>query len=134
MKLIFTKEVELDAEASLFSHILERLGDVHKEIVQKQVELLITDNETIQTLNKQYRGKDSPTDVLSFPFNDPDNLGQIIISLDRAKEQALDLNQSLEEELKFLFAHGVLHLLGYDHHEPEEEKIMIAKTYKLLKR
>ncbi len=134
MKLIYTKEVEIDAEPSLFERILERLPTVHEDISQNQVELLITDNQTIQVLNKKYRGKDAPTDVLSFPFEDKENLGQIVISLDRAKEQALDLNQSLEEELKFLFAHGVLHLLGYDHHKPEEEKVMLAKTYKLLNR
>lgn len=134
MELIFIKEVELEPDTQMFTQILNRLSLVHKKIPQSQVELLLTGDARLQELNKAYRGKDRPTDVLSFPLDDPQNLGQIVISLDRAKAQAKELGQSTEEELRFLFAHGVLHLLGYDHHDPEEEKVMVAKTYQLLNR
>ena len=85
--------------------------------VTKDIELLIVDNNTIKELNKEYRGKDKPTDVLSFPLNNLDfmPLGSIVISSDFAKDAALKFNHSLKDEITLLFIHGLLHLLGYDH-------------------
>ncbi|MBT5824436.1 rRNA maturation RNase YbeY [Candidatus Peregrinibacteria bacterium] len=133
MKLIYLSKADT-VEQSIFEEILKRLPELKENISGTTVELLITNNDEIQTLNAKYRQKDYPTDVLSFPFSDGDSIGQIVISVDKAKEQAKELGQSQEEELQFLFAHGLLHLLGYDHEDPEDEKIMLAKAYKLLNR
>jgi probable rRNA maturation factor len=133
LKLIYLSKADT-IEQSIFEEILKRLPELKENISGTTVELLITNNDEIQTLNAKYRQKDYPTDVLSFPFSDGDSIGQIVISVDKAKEQAKELGQSQEEELQFLFAHGLLHLLGYDHEDPEDEKIMLAKAYKLLNR
>lgn len=104
------------------------------------VSLTYTDNDQIRTLNREYRNKDSATDVLSFPMFDTENeeiyaldgtaaeLGDIVISLERAKEQADEFGHSFEREVAFLSVHSVLHLLGYDHEISEEEdRIMREK-------
>ena len=94
-----------------------------------------TDNAKIQSINKDFRGIDKPTDVLSFPLtdyecsdlplaNDPQgSLGDIVISLERAKEQADEFGHSFEREVAFLTVHSTLHLLGYDHVNNEEEEL-----------
>lgn len=95
-----------------------------------EISLLLCDNETIRVLNRDWRGKDAVTDVLSFPLLDGDSslpegellLGDIIISLERAGEQAREFGHTLEREFLYLFVHGLLHLLGYDH-EDEEERL-----------
>ncbi len=134
IQLQFVNETKTPVDPSLFEIILKRLPDVEGPLAYEDVELLLTDDDTIHALNKQYRGKDKATDVLSFSLEDPVHLGQLVISVDRASEQAEQIGQSLEEELQFLFTHGTLHLLGYDHEEAEEEKVMLAKAYKLLAR
>jgi len=85
--------------------------------VNKDLELLVVDNTTIQDLNKQFRNKDSATDVLSFPLEDIEGLplGSIVISIDKAKDLSHTLGHSVQEELALLFTHGLLHLLGFDH-------------------
>ncbi len=96
--------------------------------------VIVVDNDTIHQLNKEYRGVDRPTDVISFALEDDDTfvptsirvLGDIYISIDKAKEQAVSYGHSLKREICFLTIHGLLHLLGYDHMEPEEEKEMFA--------
>ncbi len=110
-----------------------------------EVSVSIVDNEEIRQINKQFRGIDRATDVLSFPlltfeegerpdFNEKNEvlLGDIIISLERAKEQAEEYGHSLKRELAFLTAHSMLHLLGYDHMEEEEEKEMFQKQREIL--
>lgn len=92
-----------------------------------EVSLTFVDDEQIRALNHQYRGKDAATDVLSFPQDDEDGfvsipgmarvLGDIVISLPRAKEQAETYGHSLEREVVYLAVHGMLHLLGYDHED-----------------
>ncbi|MCL2182917.1 MAG: rRNA maturation RNase YbeY [Chitinispirillia bacterium] len=82
---------------------------------------------TIRRLNRRYRGKDKPTDVLSFPFGDDDLLGEVYISLQRAKVQARRFGLTYEEELKRLLIHGLLHLMGYDHHKKAGREAMEAK-------
>lgn len=106
---------------------------------------MVSDSE-IHDINKRFRNIDKATDVLSFPMIDfccdeivmdkNENgqvlLGDIIISMDTAKKQALEYGHSLEREVGFLTAHSMLHLLGYDHMTEEEEKIMFAKQESIL--
>ena len=117
-----------------------------------QISVTIVDNEEIRTLNAQFRDKDVPTDVLSFPmleFDEDGNvidsdfdfdeeevvLGDIVISAERAMEQAKELGHSFLREMAFLTVHSMLHLLGYDHvDDPEGEKIMIEKQNEILNR
>ena len=94
--------------------------------------IIIVDNETIHSINKEYRGVDCPTDVISFALEDDKSfvqtelriLGDIYISIDKAREQAKNYGHSLKRELSFLTIHGLLHLLGYDHMEEKDEKEM----------
>ena len=94
-----------------------------------------TDNQQIHELNLQYRGVDRPTDVLSFPLMDFSgesdepvvSLGDIVISLEKAQEQADEYGHSFEREVAFLTVHSMLHLLGYDHMEEDEERDMRAR-------
>ncbi len=94
--------------------IIEMIADI---LTNKEIELLIVDNKEIQKLNKEYRGINKPTDVLSFPLTDTPQapLGSIVISIDKAKEAATEYGHTLDEEIALLFIHGLLHLLGYDH-------------------
>ena len=102
--------------------------------------VLITDAEEIQRLNASYRNIDRVTDVLTFPAWEgdailcpPDGyLGDIAICFERAEEQAGEYGHSLERELAFLSVHGALHLLGYDHMQPDDEKKMFAKQDEIL--
>ncbi len=108
--------------------------------------LTFTDNVGIRELNRIYRSKDAVTDVLSFPMFDTDTeeiyaldgtaaeLGDIVISLERAKEQAEEFGHSFEREVAFLSVHSVLHLLGYDHERSDdEEKLMREKQRNIMK-
>lgn len=99
------------------------------------VDVTIIDNQEIHKINKEYRGVDRPTDVISFAFFDDENeslvkgdapksLGQILISYQKAEEQAKEYGHSLYREMSFLFVHGLLHLLGYDHMNEKDEKEM----------
>ncbi len=102
--------------------------------------ILLTDDEQLRQWNRQFRQIDEPTDVLSFPDGDldPDRgtiyLGDIAISFPRAAEQAAAAGHPVETELRLLVVHGVLHLLGYDHAEPEDERRMWAAQEEILKR
>ena len=106
-------------------------------------DVVIVDNKTIHKINREYRKIDRPTDVISFAFLDeeserelkggPISLGQIIISYEKAIEQSNEYQHSLEREMNFLFVHGLLHLLGYDHTKnADEEKIMFSLQDKIL--
>jgi probable rRNA maturation factor len=104
-----------------------------------EVSVTFTDNEKIQKINNEFRGIDKPTDVLSFPLTDYESsnvpfadeldgsLGDIVISLERAKEQADEFGHSFEREIAFLTVHSMLHLLGYDHVNSEEEELDMRK-------
>ena len=103
--------------------------------------LIIVDNEYIHELNKTYRNIDRETDVITFALEDEDTiiipdeeriLGDIYISIDKAKQQAEEYGHSLLRELSFLAVHGFYHLLGYDHQTPEEEKVMFQKQEEVL--
>lgn len=99
--------------------------DVPKSITE--ISLVFTDDKTIQELNKNYRGKDKPTDVLSFSqlenpeFGiEPITLGDLVISVETAKRQAKKYEHSLQREIERLLIHGTLHLLGYDHEKVDK--------------
>ena len=96
------------------------------------VSLLFTDDETIKQLNSRYRGVDSATDVLSFPSGEEDFLGDIAISVPRARQQAEEYGHPLPREIAFLTVHGMLHLMGYDHIEPADEEKMRARQREIL--
>lgn len=104
--------------------------------------LIIVDNEYIHEINKTYRGIDRETDVITFALEDEDSiiipedvgrrLGDIYISIDKARSQAEEYGHGLLRELSFLAVHGFYHLLGYDHMTPEDEKVMFAKQEEVL--
>jgi probable rRNA maturation factor len=110
-----------------------------------EVSITFVDNETIQEINREYRSIDKPTDVISFALEEmgedeveivgddlPRVLGDIIISIPKAKEQAEEYGHSFMRELGFLAVHGFLHLLGYDHETPEDEKKMFTRQKEIL--
>ncbi len=106
-----------------------------------EVSVTFTDNEKIKELNAQYRNIDRATDVLSFPLFDEDfedeeelALGDVVLSLEKAEEQAKEYGHSFEREVAFLVVHSVLHLLGYDHETSEEdEKEMFFRQEEIMK-
>ncbi len=113
-----------------------------------EISLVFTDSKTVQRLNRDYRGVDEPTDVLAFYMlpqqkNEPSfilppdgvtHLGEVIISYPQAVEQAREQGHSVEQELALLIIHGILHLLGYDHEQPEEEAKMRTRERELLEK
>jgi probable rRNA maturation factor len=111
-----------------------------------EVSIALVDDDYIQELNKQYRSLDVPTDVLSFAMretvSDEDDgfeypeeelLGDVVVSLERARVQAVEYRHSFEREVGFLVVHGILHLLGYDHEVDGEKTVMRQKEEKILK-
>ena len=103
--------------------------------------VLLTGEEEIQCMNREYRGKDSVTDVLSFPAQEgeellapPGFLGDIMICYARASQQAETFGHSRIRELAFLAVHGMLHLMGYDHMQPEEEAVMRKRQTEIMQK
>lgn len=136
MKLLYTDEENSHLTYEFFMKIVEAVFDyLNNKENQYEISLLITNDETIHLLNKEYRQKDKPTDVLSFPMEDDIMLGDIVISLDAAKNQAQERDINVDREVAFLFIHGLLHLLGYDHETSvEDEKEMFALQEEILKK
>jgi probable rRNA maturation factor len=101
----------------------------------ERMQIILTNQQIIQEMNKQYRNIDKATDVLSFVNDDEmdSSLGDVFISVEQAKLQAEDYGHSFEREMGFLAVHGYLHLKGFDHHTDEEEKIMIVEQERILK-
>lgn len=139
-------EWELTEELErMFNTVIKASLNYEKFEDRCEVSLSIVDNNEIKEINHQFRKIDKATDVLSFPLltfeegevpdkneNDEVMLGDIIISIDRAKEQAEEYGHSLKRELAFLTVHSMLHLMGYDHMEEEEEKEMIRRQKDIL--
>nr|WP_245943743.1 rRNA maturation RNase YbeY [Fusobacterium necrogenes] len=104
------------------------------------ISLLLTGNEEIQIINREYRDKNEPTDVISFAYHETedfdigpyDTLGDIVISLEKVEEQAKEYNHSSKREFFYVLTHGILHLLGYDHIDENSKKEMRAKEEELL--
>ncbi len=139
---------EIDENSSefqeLLSKVLEKAAEMEKT-GQAEVSVTIVTKERIQEINKEYRQKDSVTDVISFAMEEMGEdeteiiggeetrfLGDIIICLDVAKEQAAEYGHSLDREMGFLAVHGFLHLLGYDHMNDEDEKRMFGRQEEIL--
>lgn len=139
----------------IVEQVAEAVLDAEGCPYEATINVLLTDNEGIHGFNKEYRGIDRETDVLSFPnldfespadfdidesreadYFDPDSgeliLGDIIISVDKVQEQAESFGHSTKREFAFLVAHSMLHLCGYDHMEAEEAKVMEGKQEKIL--
>lgn len=149
------EQTEYEIQESLITLLesaLQKAGEA-EGVIDGEVALTFVDDEQIHELNRDYRGIDRPTDVLSFAMNDtiddeleivyaleegeemeevPEVLGDIIISVSRAKLQSEEFGHSLEREIGFLFVHGFLHLLGYDHQDQAAEDEMMGKQEAVL--
>ena len=117
-----------------FEFDVNELKEIYEYLTNKDIELILTTDEEIKNLNKEYRNKNKATDVLSFPLENIPGmpLGSIVISVDTAKRVAKEFGHSVKNEIKLLFIHGLLHLLGYDHEVDngemrEKEKEVIEK-------
>jgi len=124
--------IELDNQAQ-FQINLEELEKIAKKITDKNFELILVDNATIEQINKEYRNIKKPTEVLSFPIDaicEEMPIGSIIISVDFL-ERGVEYGHSKEDELKLLLIHGLLHLIGYDHENDNGE--MREKEKELIK-
>ena len=132
---------ELEVETALSETVVEAINKVSQiyGLENAEVSVTLTDNPHIHEINREYRKVDRPTDVISFALNENEGeepeiegeipvnmLGDIIISVERAKEQAQDYGHSTRREIGFLTVHGMLHLLGYDHIE-EQDRIEMRK-------
>lgn len=131
-----SEEINIAFYENLLKHFLEDL-----EVSEAILSIILVDNKEIHEINKTYRNKDYPTDVISFALEDDKTmispvrvLGDIFISLDKAHEQAEAYGHSFKRELSFLMIHGLLHLLGYDHESKEEEEIMFSLQRKELEK
>lgn len=144
-----TKHVS-EEKIKLIEDILNFAGNYLKLPENTEMSVTLMDNEHIHEINKKYRGVDKPTDVISFAieeddpdevpiilpedeeFDIPKNIGDIMVSMDKVKEQAEYLGHSEDRELGFLVVHGFLHLNGYDHMKEEDEKKMFGLQREIL--
>lgn len=139
-----TNEVQQE-HIELVEKLLHHAAEIENIEDGSEVSITFVTNEAIHEINREYRDKDQPTDVISFALEElgegeveivgddiPRILGDIIISTDRTKEQAEEYGHSFERELGFLAVHGFLHLLGYDHMTKEDEKVMFEKQDEIL--
>lgn len=138
---------ELPEEEKLIRNVVEKVLLEENVICDVDVYITLTNNEEIHKINKEYREVDRPTDVLSFPMYEREDiiklkeesndevekiLGDIIVSIEKVKEQADEYGHSFERELAYLVTHGMLHLLGYDHIIEDEQKIMRQREEEIL--
>ncbi len=128
--------IELDNRTALDVNE-EFLNTIAKTVTKKDIELIITTDEEIKDINREHRGIDKTTDVLSFPYEDMpmSPLGSIVISSSHVKEKSKELSHTDYDELALLFIHGLLHLLGYDHEvdsgEMREKEAELIKKFNL---
>lgn len=131
----YSEEVE-----RLIRTVLAKGAELQQVPEAAELSVLICDGPVIHDLNKTYRDVDAETDVLSFALNEGEDdvpeeemeLGDIVINLDRAGEQAAEYGHSRDREVAYLAVHGFLHILGYDHYDPEEKKAMRAAEEAVL--
>ncbi len=128
-----TSEVKLPAAVKR-AVIKTAKAAIKLEDSKADVSVLITDDEDIQRLNKEFRDMDKPTDVLSFPAQEDGFLGDIAISFERAQKQAQEYGHSVEREMAFLTAHAMLHLFGLDHIEEADDNLMRQRQRQILKK
>lgn len=144
-----TKDGARDADLQEVRDLIALAGKTLALKEDTEVSVTLMNNDDIQKINEEYRGVDRPTDVISFAMNDDDeddlivmdpemaaemplNLGDIMISVDKVDEQAAFLKHSRERELGYLVVHGFLHLNGYDHLQPDDEKEMFGLQRQIL--
>ena len=138
-EITITNETDEYVDKDLLNKVADyamKSEDVNNGVVN----IIIVDNKKIREINKEYRKIDKETDVISFALEDDDTfielpirvLGDIYISIDRVKLQAKDYGHSEKREICFLVVHGILHLLGYDHMNASDEKVMFSKQDKIL--
>lgn len=151
MEIAFLDETNTVSQEKIneIDELLQYAADYLKLPEDTEMSVTFMDNAAIQVINRDYRDKDQPTDVISFAleeeteeelpiiFDDeipamPRNLGDIMISVERAKEQASEYGHSYDRELGFLALHGFLHVNGYDHMTPEDEKEMFGLQKEIL--
>lgn len=137
MKLTVFNETELKLPVADLETLFEELVSGEKASDRtSEVNLIFIDDQRMRKLNRQYRGQDQTTDVLSFNIDEPDEpegvLGEIYISMPVAVSQASEYGVTLALEVRRLFTHGLLHLLGYDHQEKQEAEKMFAVEEKYL--
>ena len=147
MNILFRRDIEnLSLNKSLekdIRHALEKIGEMYA-LKNAEVSITLTNDAQIHEINKNYRHVDKPTDVISFALQESveplitdgpaiNMLGDIIISVERARIQASDYGHSLRRELVFLTVHGMLHLLGYDHQEENERHEMEEEQRRIMK-
>ena len=131
---------------NIIEKVVNKCFEVEKlEASNFYISIILTNPENIQRINKEYRNIDKPTDVLSFPmfekeelenakFENQEVLGDIIISIEKVKEQAEEYGHSFERELAYMVVHGFYHLMGFDHMIEEEKEIMRAKEENVLEK
>jgi len=149
LKFLFSNETDVVVSKPVFVQIVAKFEKVLKMRMEKilscqsgELSLTLIDDEKIQELNCEYRGKNKPTDVLSFAYIEDKKtnmthgssiqIGDIFISLDTAERQAKEHKHDLEKELAILFTHGLLHLFGFDHNDDKEEAEMERWAKKIL--
>lgn len=148
IKLSFTNEAKEQVGERIFKPLFARFSEIlatkiKKIIAEKigKISLIIVNDKKIQKINKEFRGFDKPTDVISFEYMEDSSavhggdeilVGDIFISLDTAKRQAKERDHSLQKELEVLFVHGLLHVFGFDHNDDKEEAEMEKWAKKIL--
>lgn len=137
--ILITDDMDSGMKEELFRQAAEAvMAELDISFDECEISLLICGDERIQELNREYREKDYATDVLSFPMSDDPfeeggMLGDIVISIDTAKRQASEAEIAVEREVSFLFIHGLLHLMGFDHElGPDEEEEMFTLQEEIL--
>lgn len=136
---ISSQAIDMPEEWERFAVEVSQAVLSYLDLSEAELSILLCDDATIHPLNRDYRGKDKPTDVLSFAqregefaFVDDNVLGDVIVSIDTTIRQALERNHSTQTELRVLLVHGILHLLGYDHIEDDEAEVMEGKEREIL--
>jgi probable rRNA maturation factor len=135
--------VDGEADAGALSTLAGRALSAERVADGSELSVLLTDDDTIWRLNREYRGTDAPTDVLSFAQTESDagaprseveasHLGDVVISLETARRQAAEYGLLLDDEVRHLLVHGILHLLGYDHELPEDAGRMREREEAIL--
>lgn len=134
--------IHIESEFPFPEELLERAAKAalehESQPIDSDLSIILTNDARLHELNLNYLGVDAPTDVLSFPASetDPESgaryIGDILISIPRAQAQAEAAGHPLEAEVQLLFVHGILHLLGYDHAEPEEKARMWKAQFEIL--
>lgn len=146
MEVVLDFSLEVDGfdefinEEEIRKYIFDALNDEFESEKPVYLSVALINNEEIQRINRDFRGKDQPTDVISFAYHETedyligpyDTLGDIVISLERVEEQRKEYGHSFKRELFYVLTHGILHLLGYDHMNEEEKKEMRTREEEIL--